>query len=187
MRVNKVALILGKRGTGKSYYAINDLIPSYQKAHPKQRILIVDTLDHPAYRFLNTITKEMLPRWKGQGIYRIYDKDTDAVLEYISLYVKNSLIIFEDASKYIRKTLQEDVRRFILDSKQKNLDLIFQFHGFAFAPPELFRIVDTITMFKTDNPQYRKSEIPNYEDVLIAYELVRNSKNQYEKKTILIY
>ena len=171
MRMNKVGAILGRRGCGKTTYTLA-LIQAYHKSHPAKKILVVDTLDHPSYKDVPVMDLEMLPRWKTPTIYRIFGSNTDEMLRGVE-QLRNCLVIFEDASKYIRKNLQLEVRAFIIDSKQKNLDLVFLFHGFAYVPPELFRIMDFLTIFKTDNPEYRKSELVAYDDILTAYQIGR--------------
>lgn len=158
MRTNLVSLVLGNRGTGKTYY-IKNLIEAYAKAHPDKKILIVDTLDHPAYRIIASIEIKDLPAWKKPSVYRIYGSNTQEIIESIQENICNCLIIYEDASKYIGKMMDTHVRYMIFDSKQKNNDLIFLFHGFMATPPELFRISDTITLFKTgDHPKCRKKQ-----------------------------
>ena len=146
----------------------------------------MDTLDHPSYIELPAINNSMIKRWSGFGTYRIYEGNPDTNLATIQTHLKNALIIFEDSGKYIKKNLQADVRQFVIDSKQKNLDIIFIFHGFAAVPPELLRYSDIVTMFKTDNPDYRKSEIYCYEEIKKKYEEIQKSKNPYENRTIVI-
>ena len=184
-RLNKVSLVLGNRGTGKTYFT-RELISKYRASHSLQKILIMDTLDHPSYSDIAPIESNMLSRWSGGGTYRIFKGNPDVNLDAIQRNLKNALIVFEDAGKYIRKNLQLDVRQFVIDSKQKNLDLIFIFHGFAATPPELIRYSDIITMFRTDNPEYRKSEIYVYDEIKKNYEQILKSKNPYEKRTIII-
>ena len=184
-RLNLVTAILGKRGCGKTTYTLA-LIDKYRQSHPDKRILIMDTLDHPAYGYIPTMTPDMMGRWIRPTTYRMYGSNTDEMLAAIANDLKNALVIFEDASKYIRKNLQPEVRAFVLDSKQKNLDLLFLFHGFSFVPPELFRVLDMITIFKTDNPEYRRAELVAYEDILAAYSRVMKSPDPYIKETVRI-
>lgn len=185
-RLNLVSLVLGRRGCGKTTYILK-LIKAYMAKHPKQKVLIVDTLDHPAYKDIAVIKPEMLKRWKRPNIYRIFGPDTDEILHQLEHNVYNALIIFEDSSKYIRKNLQDDVRRFIIDSKQKNLDLVFLFHGFSFTPPELFRIADALVIFKTDDPNYRRSDLVNFDEIVKAWTQITASPDPYINKTITIY
>lgn len=186
MRVNFVNLILGKRGTGKTIFT-QQVIEAYHAKHPTQKILIMDTLDHPAYGGVSVITADMLSRWNRANVYRIFQGNPDENLSIIQRSMNNALIVFEDAGKYIKKNLQVDVRQFIIDSKQKNLDLLFIFHGFANTPPEIFGYTDTLTLFKVGaSPEYRKSEIYNFEEIFEAWKKVNDSKNPYEKITIRI-
>ena len=186
-RINKVTVLLGRRGSGKTYHLINDFIPMYRDFHPDMKILIVDTCDHPDYNLIASIEIDDIKRWNKASVYRIFDSDIEKVFREISTNLKNCLIIFEDATKYVGKTLTMDTRKFIYDSKQKNLDLIFLFHGFAAAPPEIFRICDAITMFETDNPEYRRKELIEYEKINSAYKKIIASKKPYQHETIRIY
>ncbi len=186
MRVNKVTAIIGRRGTGKTTY-IRKLMKSYGEALPYQKILILDTLDHPDYRDIPNITIDQLKRWNKPSIYRMYGKDTDEMLQAVEENLKNALLILEDSSKYLRRTISNEVRSFIFDSKQKNLDIIFLFHGFQAMPDELFRIVDNLVIFKTDNPKYRKSALTNYDEVEQVYNRVMNNPSPYYNETIQIY
>lgn len=185
-RINNVSAILGRRGSGKTTY-VRQLIETYNKALPFQKILIADTLDHPSYRDIPNIDLHLLKRWKSPNIYRIFGSNTDEILNAIGNYLYNALVVFEDSSKYLRANLNNDVRKFILDSKQKNLDIIFIFHGFAFVLPELFRLMDNLVIFKSDNPEPRKNYIVAYDQVKEAYEEVMKSENPYEHKTVRIY
>ncbi|MCX6265863.1 MAG: hypothetical protein NTW16_00695, partial [Bacteroidetes bacterium] len=133
------------------------------------------------------LTPEMISRWKTPTIYRMFGGNIKEMLTAINQDLTNCLVIYEDASKYITKNLQPEVRNTVYDSKQKNLDLLFLFHGFAAISPELFRMVDIYTIFKTDNPDYRRAEMVYYEDIKKAWDEVMKSKNKYIKKTVPVY
>ncbi len=186
IRINAVNIFLGKRGTGKSWYVKYFLIPYYRKHHPEKKIFIFDTLDHPLYRDIESVNIADLKKIKSPGVYRCFSSDTDEILRQ-SENIYNALMIYEDASKYLRRQIPDTVRRFILDSKQKNADLVFLFHGFSFVPPEMFRISDGLLLFKCDNPAYRKADIVNYTEVEKTYNEVMKSKNPYFKKYVRIY
>lgn len=189
MRINLVNLVLGNRGTGKTFY-IKQLLEVYIKSNPDKKILIVDTLDHPSYKLIASIEIEDLKAWRKPSVYRIFNSDgkPETILAAIEKNVSNALIIFEDASKYVSKLMESHVRKMIFDSKQKNNDLIFLFHGFMATPPELFRICDTITLFKTgDKPHCRKNNMVDYERIEKAHLHVMNDKNKYANITLEMY
>lgn len=186
-RINQVSAVLGRRGSGKTTY-IKELIQGYEKAHPQQKILIIDTLDHPAYKHVPVIDIEMLARWRRANTYRIFGGNTDEILKAVEKNLTNALLIIEDASKFLNRTITPEVRRFIYDSKQKNLDIIFLFHGFMACPPEIFRMIDNIVLFKVnDDPEARKRDLMNYKEVAQVYNRVQNHANQYYNETIQIY
>ncbi len=186
MRINQVSAILGRRGTGKTVY-VKKLIDKYKESLPEQKILIVDTLDHPSYRHIPVMTIDQIKYWHTPSIYRIYEGSPDDILNEISKNLSNALIVLEDASKYVRYRLQDSIRQFIFDSKQKNLDIVMLFHGFGATPVELFRVVDNIVLFKTDHPQTRKNVIPNYDEVLNVYNRIMKSENPYYNETVRTY
>ncbi len=185
-RLNEVSMILGRRRAGKTTYT-KAIIAAIEKSQPDKKILIIDTFDNPDYAHVPIINCDMIERWKGSGTYRIFGSNTDEILFNVEQYLRNAFIIHEDASKYIRRSLSEDLRRYIIDSKQKNLDLLFIFHGFSFAPPEMFRLVDSIVLFKCDNPAHRKTEIVNYENIKKAYDYIMKDPCTWAHITLNIY
>lgn len=158
MRTNKVILIAGTRGTGKTDYLKNI---TYKMSSIFPKCLIVDTFDSEPWRTLKTynhpermnfsvpiVPLSKLKYWKA-GIGRVFSSDTDSIMARIQEDLMNTFIIFEDATKYVGSTLTKDVRKFVLDSKQKNLDIVFVFHTLMAIPPELVRISDVLVLFKT--------------------------------------
>lgn len=192
-RVNIIGLIIGTRGTGKTTWfkgsdelKINGLIDNYLDANPKQKILIVDLFDSPVWRDIPLITHDKLNRWKS-GIYRIFDRDFTHLIELLNKYCFNTVIIFEDATKYVQNTLEENLRQLLIDSKQKNLDVFFAFHYFQAAPPSLVRIADYLVIFKTNESftAQLRNKYP-HPDIEVAFKEVSTSKNFHVNKTVTL-
>ena len=168
-RVNVVTIIVGDRGTGKTTFLKGDpalqipgKLPRYVANNSKVKILVVDTFDNPMWRHYPLIEINQLDRWSA-GPARIFSSDTDELLHAISVRLHNAVVVFEDATKFIGSRLNKDTKRFILDSKQKNLDLYFIFHYLMAIPADLSRVSDIIVMFKTKelfSPALR-SKFPN--------------------------
>jgi hypothetical protein len=191
MQANVVSLIVGARGTGKTDFVKNDVIvPS-----PLPKKLIVDTFDSDVWHTLETylhpeqskmrvpiIDPELLDRWK-KGTYRIASGDVDNVFFHIEANLRNALIVFEDATKYIGSTLTKEFKKFLYDSKQKNLNIALLFHSLVAIPPELVRAADTLTLFKTNEGYPNKTKYP-FPDIPKAMDFVRNSENHFENITI---
>lgn len=191
-RTNKVILLAGTRGTGKT-----DFIKKIVKSSNLPKKLIVDTFDSPVWHDLKThdhpdwkdnkvpvVELSKLKYWKS-GTYRIYSSDTDTMMSIIQTDIQNCLLVLEDATRYVRANLQKDVRYFVYDSKQKNLDIVFIFHSLASIPLELARISDLLVIKRTSEAltSSLKNRFP-VGDFEKAFKEVNNSKDRYHHKTI---
>jgi hypothetical protein len=192
-RINNIIIVTGTRGTGKTTFIkgseklkINGLIDAYLDRDPKQKILIVDLFDSPVWREIPIITVEKLTRWKS-GIYRFFDTNETMLFHNINRHCYNTIIIFEDSTKYINNKLPEDLRRLLIDSKQKNNDVIFAFHYLMGVPPDLVRISDYLVLFKTGEnyTNYLRNKYP-HPDIEKAFKEVQASKNFHINKTIAL-
>jgi hypothetical protein len=202
-RFNKVISITGGRGSGKSLYVLGSnytskkedkdlklpgLFDLYLKVK-KMKVLIVDTIDHPAYREIPVMPINKLKDWKS-GIYRILIQPDDIgklckLLNSLdSLW--NTAIFFEDAYKHTSKSVCRSMAQLIGDTKQKNIDIFFMYWAYGQMPTDLFRLLDLIECFKTnDTPECRKSFMPGYFDKAMAiYNQVKNDKFPFSHKTI---
>lgn len=201
MRFNQVGIIIGQRGTGKSFFLLGSkwsakpgddqlnkqgILEIYEKKNMK--VLIVDTLDHPSYRKVPIIDQKNFPKWNSGVVRTIIDPD-DAknLVTYLdnAKNALNSLIVFEDAGKYTEKNLPPAFKRLIINSKQKNIDIIFMYHCFIDTPSNIFTKSDFIQLFKTeDSPLVRKNNIRLFDKVYNAYEQVNNHPNSFEGRYI---
>lgn len=177
-RQNLIGIICGNRGVGKSTYLL-EMITN----HPK-KVLIFDLDDNPLYHQFQKITPEMLPHWK-KGIKRIILPDVDLVFEAITEYCYNTLILFEDATKYIERDPPKTVKQLVLASKQRNLDILFTFHTYRSIPPKLLSWADVLEVFKTgENIELFKKKIPLFEQVAKVYQAVSQHPNRFHHQSI---
>ncbi|MBS1647366.1 MAG: hypothetical protein JST67_08495 [Bacteroidetes bacterium] len=132
------------------------------------KVLIIDTLDHPSYRNIPVLPKSKFSNWEN-GIYRVFTtrEEIPKLNHFInsSPSVWNTCLVYEDAYKHTSKIIDKSLIQLMADSKQKNIDIVFMYHSFAQAPPDLYRYLDFIELFKTkDSPQCRKNYMPGYYD-----------------------
>ena len=191
---NTVAAIFGQRGTGKTQYLKGNKelnLPGFFSSYLNKgmKILIIDTIDHPAYKEVPIIRIEQLKSWK-KGVYRIFLRPSE-IPQLINLLntlpsAYNTLIVCEDAYKYIKDKFFEGLEEFIINSKQKNIDIIFMYHCWAWAPKDLFRVLDLIEVFKTkDSPAARKDSMPGYfEDAMKVYNEVNKNRSLFYHKLL---
>jgi hypothetical protein len=196
MAFNTVTLVAGPRGSGKTALItgikeldIEGLFDIYMAKDMK--ILIVDTIDHPSYRELGIpfITKEKLKLWK-KGIYRIIINPYE-IAEFCLLLnslgsMYNTLVIWEDARKHTRRVVCKEMGTFIIDTKQKNIDMVFMYHSWMQAPDELYGMIDYIECFKVkSSPKKREKSMEGYYDeALEVWESVMNDPSRFAHKTI---
>lgn len=193
-RFNLVGAIFGMRGTGKTEYlkgneSLN--LPGLMKPTIEQgkKVLILDTFDHPSYFDVPIIKPQDLQYWK-KGIYRCFVRPDDmaALNTHINSLKSmwNTLIVYEDAYKHQSEKLDKPIKELIIDSKQKNIDMVFMYHSFSMAPKDLYRMLDFIELFKTkDHPSARKDDMPGYyEQALQVYEEVKNNPSRFYHKLI---
>lgn len=183
-RTNLISVVLGRRKSGKTWYTINRLIPAYRRANPTNKVIVLDTLDHPSWRHLPSIKPAQVPYLKPGTIARIVDSNPDRVIKDHMQHLWNSMIVFEDAAKYLDPKLQDHVVKLIGDSKQMDVDLVFMFHFFKMVPPRLIRYIDFLVLHKTDDPVGRKTDLPDYAAVEAAYRRVMQSKDEFPRETI---
>jgi hypothetical protein len=198
-RFNLVGALLGQRGTGKTLFVLG----SKYSAKPedkklavrglidiplsnKMKVLIILTVDHPAYRHIPLLNQKDYFRFKS-GIARIIIKPRQAneLFDLIgdeqrSAHMNNTFIICEDAKKYTGKNLSPTLEGLIIDSKQRNIDMIFMYHCFVDTPGDLFTKMDFVQLFKVeDNPEVRRGKISKFNKFIAAYEEVSRHPSQF--------
>jgi hypothetical protein len=155
MSINKVIIVIGRRGSGKT-----DFLKKCVKHSTLPKKLIIDHFNSEVWSSLETFEDPLaknhkipqikptdFPNWE-KGIYRIFEKDTDSTMKIIDECARNTLLVFDDATIYIGKQISKEVKTFILDSKQKNLNIIFAFHSVKDVPADIFRYSDYVTFFE---------------------------------------
>lgn len=191
-RDNVIIIVVGTRGTGKTDETkglIRKLSPNFPKT------VIIDTFDSGVWQNMGThdfpqgenqvipiIPIDKFPRFKA-GIGRMFSSDTKEIMHMIEKHAKNMLIVLEDSRKYIKTKLTNDVERFLIDSKQKNIDIILVFHSLSKVPVDVLDLADYLILKKTiaGTPPTKFSGYPEIKDKMLE---IRNSKNKYETRKI---
>lgn len=121
-RLSKVYLLIGKKGTGKTFFT-----KQLMKKYP-QKVLVFDTFDHPDYRgIVKDMPIEKLPQWKS-GIYRILSTDPERDLPIVFDNIYNCLLVLEDAKRYISDNPPKYIKQLFIENKNRSVDVIIQYH-----------------------------------------------------------
>lgn len=169
-------LDIGQRNTGKTFETL-EWIDDYLSTRKSGRVLVFMTLDHKKYRKFREIKVNEIPAVQS-GVARIISSDFERIFSYINARnYENTFLIFEDASSYLTESkLNPRIKQFLVDSKQKNLHLLFHFHAWGFVQPDFFRLIDFIRIHKTiDSPVSKKNYIGMYEEVDRIYQIVKRT------------
>jgi tRNA uridine 5-carbamoylmethylation protein Kti12 len=177
-RLNKIIIVCGRRGSGKTTFAKKLISCSPLKT------LVLDTFDHKDYRNLTPIQPEQLARWKS-GNVRLFTGDPVENCQIIFNNVHNSLVVFEDARRYIEPTIQKPIRQGIVEHRNKNNDLVFMFHNLKDVPPYLCTMFNSLVLFKTnDNMDVMQHKYSNWGEIKEAHTRIMKHKVEWYNETI---
>lgn len=187
---NTITIICGARGSGKTPHIVGgDEEPGMAKIYLDKGMstLVIDTLQHHKYDHVPVLQPKDYGRLSSHpGVYKTLVKVQD-IKKFFSdghlNHVWNTQIIFEDAYKYIRtqSPLSDPLVALLGDSKQQNNDLRFMFWCWALIHPDLMRMTNFYTIFKTtDGPEWRKDYLSGcYAQCLKAHQLVLAGKKRF--------
>lgn len=191
-RQNLICTLVADRGRGKTPFIIGDkeipvkgICDAYLSNGMK--VLILDTIDHPKYRHVPRIELTEVRSW-NKGMYRYWGNRSQMkdMFNVISNSLTNAVVVFEDCHKYIDSPVPDSIIDFLIDTKQKNVDIFFLYHSFGWIPKDLYRVIDVYEIFKsTEHPKVRREQLSGcYEKILKAWEEVNNSPDPYIHKTV---
>jgi hypothetical protein len=195
---NYIACALGKRKSGKTDYTLgNDEhnIPGFIDTYEQKgmKVLFVDMVDHVSYRHIPLITMDHIERWESGagGVYRIFvtsKAEMRELKEVIRINIWNALIVWEDALRHERYKLSDEMMAMIGNSKQQNVDMIFQYHDPTFIPLDLYIYLDFIEVFKVEVlPGKRESKAmgAKYNSFLECCQRVNAHPSKYYHETLI--
>ncbi|MBO0930351.1 hypothetical protein [Fibrella aquatilis] len=184
-RANLVVLRVGFPRTGKTVH-LKRLI---ETAGQKKGVLIYDINNEAKYQDYPQITLAQLAKWKSTGIYRIFSDDDQAVLAAIYKYAYNCMVVFEDATAYIKPNVQDEIRKLLVSRRHRNLDLLFTFHSLNRVPKQLYEMTNLLVLGKTSDGIENGGtlqKVPNFELVKAAWQRVQAHESRYHYEVITI-
>lgn len=174
------AIVVGSKGVGKSTYLNKVACKHYSK-----KVLIIDVNGSPAYNAHPAIEVKQVKLVRS-GIVKLMGTPDLEALKIIAEHWRNGLIIFEDSTKYIAGNVDPSIKKFLVDHRMYGCDLIFTFHSIKMVPPFFWQMIAYCTLFKTAetfDSSYKK-RLPNYEELLAAFNRIRADKNKRYNETI---
>lgn len=167
-------VICGKRGCGKTSVA-RKLI----KDTGKDKTLVLDLEYHPDYRDFSPIQADQVKRFR-RGNAILFEGVPDENILTIATDLYNSVVILEDAMRYIHSNMTNSVKRLFTQSKQHDLDIITMFHYLNNIPVKMMGFIDYLIIFKTtENIDTTLKKFTNADQVREVYQRVMSHPSPY--------
>lgn len=151
MREAKIFVIVGGRGSGKTYFLENNLNLL------KNKTIVIELFFTDRYKNFKKILFQ------------------DFLNSNIENY-KNLNLIIDDASQLVNSQPIELIKKIIISSKQLNTDVFFCFHSFNFIPNFLYYLTDYYIIFKTNDNEINLKNTPLKDEIIKKINSVKKKK-----------
>lgn len=178
-RQNKIILIVGRRGCGKTTLA-QQLIK-----RSRLKVCVFDLYDHPDYRYLPLADISKLSRWKS-GNLRVISSDPVPDLTELFKTVNNCTVFLEDSKRYIDPNVQKQLQTVIIQHRMFNQDIIMMFHSLKDVPNYIARMHNDMILFKTNETIAAavKDKFSNWGDIAEAHARINKHKSPYYNEAV---
>ena len=194
-RLNYSIAICGRKGTGKSTLLASlatNYIAGNAAANGGQgkRVLILDVNGSPAHAHLPRLSTDQLIAWKPGGSLKIATyrhEDRKFMMATVATHFRSGLLIMEDVLTYIGSNPNETTRRFLVDHRMADLDVLYTYHSLLYIPPFFYQFLAYIILLKTNDIEkklHNATKIPNLPAVMAAYMAVNAHPSPYHNITI---
>ena len=151
MREPKIFVIVGGRGSGKTYFLENLLRPS------------------------NTVVFELAKtdRWVGFTKY-FFEDYVNGKVNFKD--IANNKVVFEDASSYINANMKNTLKTLVVYSKQIGCDVYLIFHSINMMPPFLWNMVNYIILFNCAMPRKNALNADYFNEIYAKWQKLQRAK-----------
>lgn len=154
-RTNKIILVVGGRGTGKTTYLEN---------HVPARAVVVEYFKTDRYKNFDHRT----------------NYDNFRLKEAV-----NRPVILEDATQLIIGGGSLKLRRLAVSCKQLGSDVYIVFHSVNFVPPFLWALFDFMILWRSEAPKKSAKLAAYYDEILRIQAKKLPKKNQWKPLGVL--
>ena len=150
-REPQIFVIVGGRGTGKTYYLENTL------------------------REYDTVVFELVKTNRWQGFTKcFYDDYEQGKINFKD--IANKKIVFEDATSYINSNMKNTLKQLIVFSKQIGCDVFLVFHSINMIPPFLWLLFNYIILFKCPKPRQTALNADYFAEIMQKWTALNKAK-----------
>ena len=175
-QTSRVYILIGIKGSGKSYFINSVLKYSFKHNIHKNYFLVI-----PSYKFEQNDSYSYIKDQKNKNV-KIYNKYHDIVGQHVLDSVINtanksrSIFIIDDATGFLNvHNMAEHLKYLITTTRHVNCDLIIACHGAKNVLSSILRSnVDYLLFFKIINSKLLETI---YEEYLSVFNIFRNKKD----------
>jgi hypothetical protein len=173
LRDAAVFLHIGAKRTGKTTATLNICRSMWQQQ--SKPVLIYNIGNQPQYNLFTELQIDDIPRFNKLAssaqypFFQIKVADIDQLARFVITYVRNAVIVLEDATSYAVGNISKPFREMILANRNSGNDLIINLHSLADPAPFLFRTSEYIILRQTsDDPGRLMNKVPAQNKVRAA-------------------
>lgn len=184
----KMTVAVGMPRTGKTV----ELIKIYEKLAEIHAVVLFDFSNESKYKGYPVISSTTIKTAGDQlpkGIYRFASKDVKRSLVFFGEYLRNAVLVFEDATSYVPANLPDYLVDLVSIRSQRGLDLFFVFHALRMIPPRIATLCNYILIKKTgDSLKKLKNleSLPYPEKVINAWKKVQADPNPFAFRSVRV-
>lgn len=195
-------LHIGAKRTGKTTASLQLIVDFWEQQ--RKPCIVLDLGNHPSFDRFRRVDLDDLPRldrFEGRKYFvfrpdamNVYQETLD-FCQTVAQYVRNTAVIFEDFTTYLRGNIHPTIQNMMLGSRNACNDYIFNVHSLSDVGPFALNHCEIyILRHTTDNPDDLPSKIPYTVRALVATALreinrenakVRDNQPRLAYRTIL--
>lgn len=181
--IEKLILIIGTNGTGKTTLESKFVIHFLQKNH-KVLIATPDMFEWKKIPLISGNFPDKIADVNGAGRLIITHSNAKEMLTYIYENFSNGLLIFDDCRAFLKSKTDEFLEALFIRRRQKKINIIAVAHNFDKMPAAFWSYANEIFLFKTVGGLKNRKEYVNNADII---EQAQQRINQKAEKNIHYY
>lgn len=136
-------------------------------------LIVVNKGEFPTvYDSWQKVNIEQLKKWTGsECLVQIDIDELNNVCEVLMSHQKNTIVVFEDAFRYVPQSIQKGAFLDLLcDLRKANLELFFMYHMLKQVPPTVANYYKMMFLFKTTDylSRHDLKKFPNTQTIITA-------------------
>jgi hypothetical protein len=184
LRTSSIILHIGAKKTGKTQGTLNMCRDMFIKQH--KPVLLLDIGRQPEYETFIPIELEDVGQFNRLAtrhkvpFFRCRVEDLEQTIRFFDLVnknVRNSFVVFEDSTSYMRGNLPSKMQNLIFNSRNVNNDYLFNLHSLREPAPVLLAHSEMLVLRKTADGKL-PTKVPVPEKIAAAMQAIKQENER---------